>query len=211
LDIVRSPLSLSLSILLTLVSLEDESTVLKYDCALHNLRAGVEEFLCRDGLPLERLHEAALHGDPPSSPTLLDALGRLHGVDSLPESWKEAISINRKQGHVRERALQDSEAYEAFVQTYERFVEEVVCAEMGAAKCYVQRPPTLRIHLAGLEPASGKIGFHRDRDYPNHVATEINFWVPLVDVGGANSLFVEATDGGGDFDPVEARVGEYFR
>ena len=40
---------------------------------------------------------------------------------------------------------------------------------------------------------------HRDCDYSQHEPAEINFWVPLTDVWGANSLQLESVPGAGDF------------
>lgn len=54
-----------------------------------------------------------------------------------------------------------------------------------------QRPPTFRVHLVGAPTASA---LHRDRDYTSS-DRYLNVWVPLVDVGGANSLLVERPGG----------------
>ena len=51
--------------------------------------------------------------------------------------------------------------------------------------------------------AKGRIGMHKDGDYPGHYAAEINFWVPVTAVAGNNSLFVESAEGRGDFRALE--------
>jgi hypothetical protein len=42
-----------------------------------------------------------------------------------------------------------------------------------------------------------------------HELSEINFWVPLTRVWGANSLQAESQPGRGDFHPFEMDYGEY--
>ena len=61
----------------------------------------------------------------------------------------------------------------------------------GGATVFAQRPPTLRVHLAGQRAASGRIGQHRDRDYAGHVASEVNSWG--VNLMGSMRLFTKQT------------------
>merc|ERR1712194_968325 len=59
--------------------------------------------------------------------------------------------------------------------------------------------------------ARGRIGMHKDGDYPNHSAAEVNFWLPVSGVAGNNSLFVESAEGRGDFQAVDMKFGELLR
>jgi len=69
------------------------------------------------------------------------------------------------------------------------------------ARC-LQDPPTFRVQLPSSTPI-GKV--HKDSDYESHVDTEINIWVPVTNVWGANTLHTESSPNLGDFHPLEAR------
>ena len=87
------------------------------------------------------------------------------------------------------------------------FVAEVVLPIVGEAVAF-QCPPTLRVQF----PSARALGRrHRDDEYCGHQGCEINFWLPLTPVAGANTLHVETAVGSGDFRPVELRPGELLR
>merc|ERR1712014_437767 len=71
-----------------------------------------------------------------------------------------------------------------------------------------QCPPTLRVVLPSAR-ATGKL--HKDSDYPGHEASEINFWLPLTQVWGNNTLQLESAPDQGDFHPLELGYGEFVR
>lgn len=50
---------------------------------------------------------------------------------------------------------------------------------------------------------------HNDCDY-NHQQSEINFWLPLTDVFGSNTMWVESEENKNDFHPVTLKYGEYI-
>ena len=52
---------------------------------------------------------------------------------------------------------------------------------------------------------------HSDQVYPNHVPSEINWWLPLTPVSGCNTLWVESAPGAADFRPVTMQPGEALR
>jgi hypothetical protein len=61
-------------------------------------------------------------------------------------------------------------------------------------------------------PSASPIGkVHKDSDYDSHVDTEINIWVPIVDVWGPNTLHTESAPGLKDFHPLEVKYGEAVR
>jgi len=156
---------------------------------------------------LSELHGRSLDGEPPLCPTLLQAYACARGLSALPASWRDAIA----QGRGGRRAMLSSDKYERFRKLYREFCAEVILPLVGASSAYVQEPPTLRVHLAGQAQAQGKIGMHKDADYPGHCAAEVNFWLPVTQVGGANSLFVESAEGRDDFRPLELCYGELYR
>lgn len=82
--------------------------------------------------------------------------------------------------------MRSAQAFRDFSAIFARFVEEVVVPVVGDETGVVtQNPPTLRVQI----PSASAIGVqHKDSDYERHVDTEINIWVPVTDVWGANTL-----------------------
>jgi len=156
---------------------------------------------------LARLHEQSVDGEPPLCMVMLEAHAARRGSDSLPSSWRKLMSNSKLARTTMYRSL----AYQAFLKVYLDFCAEVLLPLLGSTSAYIQCPPTLRVHLAGQAAASGRIGMHKDADYPGHCPAEVNFWVPMTDVGGCNSLYVESGEGRGDFSPLKLRYGEVFR
>jgi hypothetical protein len=95
--------------------------------------------------------------------------------------------------------------YERLDVVYHRFVEEVIGPLMGGGVIQYQRAPTLRVYTPSVVPM-GKM--HNDRDY-NHQPSEINFWLPLTNVFGSNTMWVESEENKGDFRPLTMKYGEY--
>ena len=74
---------------------------------------------------------------------------------------------------------------------------------VGCVQNAFQMPPTFRVHLDG----SGTVSeLHRDRDY-GMPSTRRTAWVPLTNVWGNNSLWVEDA---GSMKPVELEYGQFI-
>ena len=50
---------------------------------------------------------------------------------------------------------------------------------------------------------------YKDSDY-KHQKGQVNVWIPLTNVGGANSLFLESEVGKQDFKPLTGKPGDLF-
>lgn len=99
--------------------------------------------------------------------------------------------------------------FRAFLNVYRRFVADVVVPLVGDPRGVLfQCPPTLRVVLPS-DHAVGKL--HKDGDYGGHEESEINFWCPITDVSGENTLYLESVPGRGDYRPLEMRYGEVLR
>lgn len=93
---------------------------------------------------------------------------------------------------------------ETFFEVYHRFLRDVAAHAFGGAGLIHQRIPTFRVHL----PNNLGVGeFHRDSDYA-HPRTERNFWLPLTDAWGTNTIWIESEPGAGDYAPRAVRYGE---
>ena len=141
---------------------------------------------------------AALGNPLQPSPPLRRALvqARQLSANQCTEStWRQA------------RTWKQSEEWTTFQRLYERFVEEWIMPQFGGSDLLVQAEPVLRCVLPGsVSPCKP----HCDADY-YHDPSEVNYWVPLTHVSGANSLWVETSPGASDFQPIEACFGQAVR
>lgn len=85
-------------------------------------------------------------------------------------------------------------AIETVSALYREFVETWVTELVGESIRY-QHVPNWRIQLPGRHAVGS---YHRDRS-GGHNPCEITFWVPLTDITTENSLWVESSEGAGDF------------
>ena len=90
---------------------------------------------------------------------------------------------------------------------YKRFVQDVLRVHLGEEWVAYERDPNIRMHFAGEK---APVSPHTDYDH-FHSPYEVNFWVPLVDVDGTESLWAESRPGAGDFHPFVASYGEAVR
>lgn len=142
----------------------------------------------------------------------LPDLHHLHSVDSYV-SYEEDRSchlIHRVQNHWnRHRSIQGMQdaSLHQFNHVYWRFIEAVIGPSMGGGRLVYQRAPGLRVHPPSERPLGQ---MHTDEEY-HHQPSELNFWVPLTDCFGNNSLWIESEPDKGDFHPIELKYGEYCK
>mmetsp|Transcript_12776 Transcript_12776/g.28220 ORF Transcript_12776/g.28220 Transcript_12776/m.28220 type:complete len:287 (+) Transcript_12776:167-1027(+) len=155
----------------------------------------VQSILQCGGVPVNELHRSASC----SEDHLVDG-----GATSSTIGPRDSAFMKRWQ-----TSKHDPEAsgYVDFAAVYHAFLRDVVRGDLGEDMILYQRIPTLRVHLAGA-PAIGRP--HRDADY-HHSAYELNYWLPLGDVAGTNSLWAESVRDRGDFHPFVASYGEAVR
>eukprot|EP00092_Neocalanus_flemingeri_P006682 GFUD01007217.1.p1 GENE.GFUD01007217.1~~GFUD01007217.1.p1 ORF type:complete len:301 (+),score=87.52 GFUD01007217.1:116-1018(+) len=110
-------------------------------------------------------------------------------------------------------------ARQRFNKILHQFVDQFVSVHMGgtgsvhmggtgrqAAVAY-QREPTFRTVL----PSGQEYGYrHCDADY-HHPPAEVNWWLPVTQVFGSNTLHTESEPGRGDFSPVQLKYGQVLR
>ncbi|MGK5547437.1 phytanoyl-CoA dioxygenase family protein [Streptomyces sp. URMC 127] len=109
------------------------------------------------------------------------------------------------------RALRD--AYPAIRDTFRAFVETTAQSVLGPLSWY-QDPPIFRVHFPGTDSVSP---LHKDRDFTPSRATLSslrrryhNVWVPLTDVRDGCALWLESSEGSGDYAPVSLDYGQAF-
>jgi len=90
----------------------------------------------------------------------------------------------------------------AFMDCYITFIHEIVKPYFGWEIVY-QAQPTFRIQFVNnraVEP-------HRDADY-NHPIQELNWWLPVTNTFGTNSIWIESKRGKRDYHPERVNYGE---
>ena len=127
------------------------------------------------------------------------------------KAWKLVLSkscplpLSMSQQFVTKR----EELYFDFSRLLHKFVRHECATILGCAPddMYYQLKPTLRV----IVPSTKSVGHsHTDYEY-HHQPGELNFWIPLTPVAGANSLHCESAPGVGDFSPMVAQHGQAIK
>lgn len=98
--------------------------------------------------------------------------------------------------------------YDSFEQTlgdlYREFVTHMADRMFPGEMVYHQTVPTFRVQF----PNNLGVGeMHKDSDY-RHQDGELNFWTPLTPVWGSNTIWVEASRGGCNYQPWTLKPGQ---
>ena len=95
-----------------------------------------------------------------------------------------------------------AKSFSSILEIYKSFVLDVLDKKIVGIANY-QSPPSFRFHYSGL----GSSVFHRDRDFGVEQG-RINVWVPLTNVWGDNSLWIEGKEGAEDHQPITMQFGQ---
>ena len=95
-----------------------------------------------------------------------------------------------------------AESFEEIEELYRSFVLELLADVTSGLSAY-QSPPSFRFHYCGRSSSV----FHRDRDFGVEDG-RLNVWVPLTDVWGNNSLWLESDVGAKDYKPIAIKSGQ---
>jgi hypothetical protein len=169
-------------------------TVQQFSPKYHDLFQSIlkEMFNCHD---LGNLHLA----DPGPIETMFPALYKAR-IQARQEKGVRSIAEDRAAGKRIAKSqkvhLNSSPIFKRFVDIYKSFVFECIFPQFQHfGDLIFQAEPIIRIVLPG-SVATSKL--HADGDFW-HQMNEINFWVPLTRVEGANSLWCESVPGKGEF------------
>lgn len=121
-------------------------------------------------------------------------LSRIHEVEGRKDELMELLASQREPS--------------LFQQAYDAFVRDVCAPHMastleGCNEIYYQAYPCIRI----VQPDEFSIGPHSDIAYGHHPCS-VNYYVPLTQIGGASSLFLESRPGAEDWHPIEGNYGK---
>jgi ectoine hydroxylase-related dioxygenase (phytanoyl-CoA dioxygenase family) len=101
-----------------------------------------------------------------------------------------------------------NEPWDEIISLYEDFIENHVSILMDGGFLY-QKFPTFRVHLPDLQAVT-KWHYDADEDH-GHPFGEINFILPLTDMYSTNATWCETEHLKGDYQPMEANMGELIR
>ncbi|CAE7253794.1 strG [Symbiodinium natans] len=184
-------------------SLYSHPQKLRLPAPCFDFRSVVAELLECPPKLLEQVHEVPRSEDfQPCPPLQLGmTLAGLHGAKKSKDACR-----HRYRNH---------EAHARLQELYRRFVTEEVLPGLARAAgervegfaAAVQTEPVIRVVLPSAHAATKR---HRDADY-GHIPEELNFWLPLTNVSGCSSLFVESFPGRADFHAFEGGEGDLFR
>lgn len=134
----------------------------------------------------------------------VDDLTRLHEEKDYPLLSREQDQYMHWNQIYYTRWREDSSISDLYV----KFLSEIIKPRFGENIVY-QELPDIRIHL----PNNVAVGeFHKDKSYRDLVwvekVNEINYFVPLTDAYGTNTLWAETEEDKGDYKPFEITYGE---
>jgi hypothetical protein len=93
-----------------------------------------------------------------------------------------------------------------FYSVYTKFMKEQVQPLFNEPIIY-QKIPSFRVQL----PSNvGVAQFHKDRDY-QHSTHEINFFIPITNAIGNNTIWVESEEDKADYAPMNTFIGEFVK
>jgi len=155
---------------------------------------------CPPDVPLEKLHEVERSEDFEPCPPL-----------QLGMTLAGLSFTSRKKNQYRSQ-WRSNKARADLLQLYRRFLDDEIlpmlaeAANEGSFCAAVQSEPVIRVAMPGHQATKA----HRDQHY-GHICEEINFWLPITNVAGSNSLFAESFPGRQDFKAFEGENGVIFR
>lgn len=97
--------------------------------------------------------------------------------------------------------------WKEFINIYKKFILEEVSKIVTKPFLY-QYLPSYRVHLPNYQ-AIHKWHFDSDKDH-KHPEGEINFCVPITQMKGSNSIWIESSPGKKDFKPMSLEYGNYM-
>lgn len=138
-------------------------------------------------------------------------LYNISNLDKIHDEWEGAIkydvldNVETDQRTVYHKHFYDNVASTNWYPLYEEFIRDVV-QEIVGEPIYFQKIPTFRVH----QPKNLAVAaYHKDSEY-SHSVYEMNFFLPLTDAFGNNTIWAETEVDKGDYQPMEAKYGEMW-
>tara|TARA_Y100000004_G_C8892502_1_gene402684 strand:+ start:231 stop:872 length:642 start_codon:yes stop_codon:yes gene_type:complete len=143
---------------------------------------------------------------------IIENLYDVSDLDLIHKQWKNAVNYEVLDDvRTDQKTLYHKHFYQNVDKTdwykvYKLFIKEVIEPLFDEPILY-QRIPTFRVH----QPNNLAVAeYHRDSDY-SHSTHEVNFFLPLTDAYGNNTIWAETERDKKDFQPMAAEVGEFWK
>ena len=143
-----------------------------------------------------------------------DKIKKLYDVsnlDELHQEWKNAQKYNvldnveTDQVTVYHKHFYNNVSSTGWYPLYNKFIKEIIQPIIGEPILF-QKIPTFRVH----QPENLAVAaYHKDSDY-SHSVHEMNFFLPLTNAFGNNTIWVETEINKEDYQPMEAEYGEMW-
>lgn len=128
----------------------------------------------------------------------------------VPEEQLQALHTTRCTEPLRQwQSMRSEPVGRRFTELLELFVSGFVSQHMGNSGMHLayQKRPTFR----AVPPSNQAVGIpHCDSEY-HHPPAEVNWWLPVTDVYGSNTLHTETYPGSGSLVPMELEYGQVLR
>lgn len=138
-------------------------------------------------------------------------LYNISNLDEIHSEWSNAIeydvldNVRTDQRTVYHKHFYDNVNTTNWYPLYEKFIKNVIVPIVGEP-IYFQKIPTFRVH----QPKNLAVAaYHKDSDY-SHSIHEMNFFLPLTNAFGNNTIWVESKEDKEDYSPMEAKYGEMW-
>jgi hypothetical protein len=141
----------------------------------------------------------------------IQKLYNITNLDEIHSEWVDSTEygvlddVKTDQKTVYHKHFYDNVSTTEWYSIYRRFIKEVVVDIVGEP-IYFQKIPTFRVQQPNNLAVAA---YHKDSDY-SHSVHERNFFLPLTNAVGNNTVWVESEEGKEDYSPMEAKYGEFW-
>ena len=126
----------------------------------------------------------------------LNQLHKMYSLDLLNENTDQSTIVHRK-------FYDGMDSDNRFIKLYDTFINDNVSLLHNDEILY-QTYPTFRVHVPNNICV---FKWHKDKEF-NHNPKEINYFLPLTDSFGNNSIWLESEEDLGDFTPIKSYYGQ---
>ena len=132
-------------------------------------------------------------------------ISMIHKEWKLAKKYDLLNNVKEDQSTVYHKHFYENIFSTSWSEIYHSFIHDIIRPIFDEAILY-QTIPTFRIH----QPANIAVAaFHKDSDY-SHSIHEVNFYLPLTNAYGNNTVWVESKPGEEDFSPMEGKLGDVW-
>lgn len=136
-----------------------------------------------------------------------DILGRAD-LENLHDSvnYPDLLTMKTEQSTVYHKEFYKQVRGSKFLDTYNKFIENIVKPHFRSEQIVFQKIPTFRTQFLNNISVSK---WHKDKNY-SHSVNERNFYLSITDSVNTNAVWAESEENKGDYKPLNSEYGEYI-